>query len=123
MTSRRLALAFLAALLAASIWAGTGSSSAPIMRVALVVVNGKGKVTSAPKGISCPPTCRGQFPKDALVHLKAHPAQGWRVLSFAGYCKSKKASCAFNLTTTHDCSSKVCAVGAFGVQVFFVKQT
>jgi hypothetical protein len=122
-TGTRLALVFLAVLVAASVWAGVGSSSTPIQRVVLVVINGKGKVTSTPKGISCPPACRGRFPKDSLVHLHASPASGWRMLSFAGYCKSKKAACAFNLTTDHECSSKVCAVGAFGVQVFFVRQT
>ena len=113
----------LAALVAASVWAGAGSSSTPIQRVVLVVINGKGKVTSTPKGISCPPTCRGNFPKDSLVHLKAQPAHGWRMVSYAGWCKSKKSACAFNLTTEHECSSKVCAVGAFGVQVFFAKET
>jgi hypothetical protein len=122
-TSRHLALALLAALVVASVWVSAGTSSAPIMRVALVVINGKGTVTSSPKGISCPKECRGRFPKDGLVHLTARPAPGWRLVSFAGYCRSKKPSCSFNLTTTHDCSSKVCAVGAFGVQVFFVKQT
>lgn len=119
----RLALLFVVALVAASIWASVGSSSTPIQRVVLVVINGKGKVTSTPKGISCPPTCRGGFAKDSLVHLHARPASGWRMLSFAGWCKSKKSACAFNLTTDHECSSKVCAVGAFGVQVYFVRQT
>jgi hypothetical protein len=121
-TSKRLALVFLAALVAASVWVGAGSSSTPILRVVLVVITGKGNVTSSPKGIACPHTCRGTFPKDGLVHLTAHPAPGWRVLSYAGWCKSRKAACAFNLTTQHDCSSKVCAVGAFGVQVLFVKR-
>ncbi len=93
------------------------------MRVVLVVITGKGKVTSSPKGIACPPTCRGLFPKDGLVHLTAHPFPGWRMLSYAGWCKSKKAACAFNLTTEHDCSSKVCAVGAFGVQVLFGRRS
>jgi hypothetical protein len=91
--------------------------------VVLVVINGKGKVTSTPKGISCPRTCRGNFPKDSRVHLTAHPAPGWRVLSYTGWCKSKKSACAFNLTTKHECSSKLCAVGAFGVHVFFARQT
>jgi len=122
-TTRRFALVFLAALVAASVWASAGSSSTPIQRAVLIVINGKGTVTSTPKGISCPHTCRGSFAKDSLVHLTAHPAAGWRLLSYAGWCKSKKAACAFNLTTEHECSSKVCAVGAFGVQVFFVKQT
>ncbi len=123
MTGTRLALVFLAALIAASVWASVGSSSTPIQRVVLVVIDGKGKVTSAPKGISCPPTCRGKYPKDSLVHLRAQAAAGWRTLSYSGWCKSKKSACAFNLTTDHECSSQVCAVGAFGVHVAFVRQT
>jgi hypothetical protein len=122
-TGTRLGLALFAALVAASVWVGAGTSSVPELRVAFVSINGKGSVTSTPKGISCPKTCRGQFPKDGLVHLTAHAAPGWRVLSFAGWCKSKKPTCSFNLTTNHDCSSKLCAVGAFGVQVFFVRQS
>jgi hypothetical protein len=121
-TSKRLALVLLVALVAASVWVSAGSPSTPILRVVLVVISGKGKVTSSPKGIACPHACRGLFPKDALVHLTAQPAAGWRVLSYAGWCRSKQAACAFNLTTQHDCSSKVCAVGAFGVQVLFAKR-
>jgi hypothetical protein len=121
-TGTRPALVFLAALVAASVWVSVGNSSTPIRRVVQVVVYGQGKVTSTPQGITCPKTCRAYYPKDSLVHLKAKPAAGWRTLSYTGACKSKKTACAFNLTTEHECSSQVCAVGAFGVHVVFVKQ-
>jgi hypothetical protein len=121
-TGTRLALVLLAALVGASVWANVGSSSTPIRRVVQVIVYGQGTVTSVPRGINCPKVCRAYYPKDSLVRLKAQPAAGWRMLHYSGDCKSKTAACKFNLTTNHECSSQVCAVGAFGVHVIFVKQ-
>jgi hypothetical protein len=122
-TSRRIALAFLAALVAAAVSVPTAGSVAPIKRAVLIVINGKGKVTSKPTGIACPKTCRGYFPKDSRVNLVARPAAGWRIAKWSGECQSKTARCGFYLTTEHECSAQLCRVGAFGVRVYFVKRT
>jgi hypothetical protein len=122
-TATRPALALLAAVAAASLLAADASSTAPVKRIVNVIVTGKGTVTSAPRGVSCPRTCRALFPKDSLVHLKAKPAAGWKVVSWAGDCKSKTAKCSFYLTTNHECSSQVCKVGAFGVRVLFARSS
>lgn len=115
-------LALMAAL--ASLTASTGRSAlpdGPIGRVVLVAITGHGVVTSAPKGIACPKTCRAFFVKDALVHLVAKPASGWRLARWTGSCAGRSASCTFNLTTSHDCSGGLCRVGAFGVRVAFAR--
>jgi trimeric autotransporter adhesin len=116
-------LVLAAAILAASVVAGTAGSTTPIRRVVLVVVNGHGKVTSKPRGITCPRTCRAYFPKDSQVHLVAHPAAGWRLAHWTGNCIGKKVGCAFYLTTEHECSAQLCRVGAFGVHVQFVRRS
>jgi hypothetical protein len=98
------------------------ASSRPIPRVLFIVVSGQGKVTSVPHGISCPGTCRAFFLKDARVRLVARPAAGWKVGRWDGYFCSGVATsaCAFNLTSTDDCSGSVCKVGSFGMHVRFV---
>lgn len=121
-TSTRIGLVLVAALVAGAVSVSTARSIVPIKRVVLVVINGKGKVTSTPGGIACPRTCRAFFPKDSRVHLVAHPAAGWRVARWKGDCTATTARCAFWLTTEHECSSQLCRVGAFGVRVYFVKQ-
>jgi hypothetical protein len=122
-TSKRLLLVLATAILAAAVSVSAASSAPPtIKRAVVVVVKGNGKVTSSPRGISCPGACRGYFAKDSRLHLTAHPAAGWRLASWNGWCASKKAACAFYLTTEHECSSQMCAVGAFGVHVMFVRR-
>jgi hypothetical protein len=120
-TSKRIALALLAALVAVSVSVPAAGSVTPVKRAVLIVINGKGKVTSSPHGIACPKTCRGYFPKDSHVRLAAHPASGWKVAKWSGDCTGKTARCAFYLTTEHECSAQLCRVGAFGVRVYFVK--
>ena len=122
MTSRRIALALLAALVVAAVSVPTAGSVAPIKRAVFIVIDGKGKVTSKPNGIACPKTCRGFFPKDSRVDLVAHPAAGWQIAKWSGECKSKTARCGFWLTTEHECSAQLCRVGAFGVRVYFAKR-
>jgi hypothetical protein len=121
-TGRRLALALVAVLALAALAVSTAGSTTPIRRVVLVVVQGKGKVTSAPGGIACPRTCRNFFPKDSRVHLRAHPAAGWRIGRWSGQCTGKSVRCDFYLTTDHECSAQLCITGAFGVHVFFVRR-
>jgi hypothetical protein len=120
-TSKRLAAVLAAAIVVSAVAVSVGSSATPIKRAVLVVIDGKGKVTSSPHGITCPRTCRNFFPKDSQIHLVAHPAPGWRLSHFSGTCVGPKV-CAFYLTTEHECSAQLCAVGAFGVHVLFVKR-
>ena len=121
-TSKRLVAVLAVAILAAGVTVSTGSSLVPIRRAVLVVINGKGKVTSSPAGITCPRTCRNFFPKDSQVHLVAHPAAGWRLSHWSGTCAGPK-TCAFYLTTEHECSAQLCKTGAFGVHVLFVRRS
>jgi len=123
MSSRRLALVVIAAAAAASVYTPSGSSQpgqpGPVTRAVLVAVTGHGKVTSLPRGITCPRTCFTRFPRDILLRLVAKPAPGWRLAGWSGYCHGMK--CAFHLTTPHDCSGQLCSVGVFGTRVRFVK--
>ena len=84
------------------ILAGTGSTRT-VPRVLSVAVSGHGTVTSVPRGIACPGTCRAFFPKDSRVQLIARPAAGWRLERWGGaFCAGlERRSCAFNLTTDH----------------------
>ena len=122
--TRRLALALVVAVVAAaSVYVPAGGSQpgrpGPVTRAVLVAITGHGKVTSLPRGITCPKTCFTRFPRDILLRLVAKPAPGWRLVGWSGYCHGKK--CAFHLTTPHDCSGQLCSVGVFGTRVRFVK--
>jgi hypothetical protein len=121
-TNTRIALALVAALVVAVVSVSAAGSTTPIKRAVLVVVKGKGKVTSLPGGITCPRTCRSFFPKDSRVRLVARPAAGWKVGRWKGQCTGTAARCAFWLTTDHECSAQLCATGAFGVRVAFVRR-
>ncbi len=57
-----------------------------------VVVSGNGTVASAPDGISCGATCRGDFVDSANVDLAATPAAGWSLSGWGGAC-SGAGSC------------------------------
>ena len=117
---RLLLVAVAAGTLAASVPA---ASSAPAARRAVfLAIDGQGRVTSVPRGISCPSVCRAFFGKDALVRLVAHPASGWALAAWSGSCAGRRGSCAFNLTSSHDCSASLCTVGAFGVRVAFTRK-
>jgi hypothetical protein len=122
LTNTRIALALVAALVAAAVSVSAAGSSTPIKRSVLVVVKGQGKVTSLPGGITCPRTCRNFFPKDSRVRLVAHPAAGWKVGRWTGQCTGAAVRCAFYLTTDHECSAQLCATGAFGVKIAFVRR-
>jgi hypothetical protein len=50
-----------------------------------VVVAGRGRVTSTPRGLSCPGTCRASFTVGA-VGLTARASQGWRFAGWSGAC-------------------------------------
>lgn len=122
MTSKRISLALVAVLAVAAVSVSAAGSSTPIKRAVIIVIKGKGKVTSSPLGIVCPRTCRSTFPKDSRLRLVAHPAAGWRVSKWTGYCTGTSARCSFYLTTDHECSAQLCATGAFGVKIAFVRR-
>ena len=122
--SKRLALSLIAAAAAASFFvpaAGSqpGQPVRPVTRAVLVGIDGKGTVTSVPRGIKCPNTCFARFHRDILMRLTAKPAPGWRLVGWTGWCKGKK--CAFRLTTPHDCQGQLCSLGVFGTRVRFAK--
>jgi len=95
-----------------------------IRRVVFVAISGHGSVTSVPKGIVCPGVCRSNhFVKEQLVKLVAHPAPGWALARFSGSCSSKKTTCSFWLTDSHDCAGGMCPIGAFGERIAFVRQS
>ncbi|UZR27706.1 InlB B-repeat-containing protein [Methylococcus mesophilus] len=54
-----------------------------------VVKNGKGKVTSAPAGVDCGPTCQGSFAQGSVVTLTATAAPKYLFLGWSGPCKLK----------------------------------
>lgn len=124
-TARRLTLALLCTTIVACGAVAAPGSSRAIPRVLSIVVVGHGKVTSVPRGISCPGTCRAFFPKDSRVRLVAHPATGWKLARWGGaFCSGVvRTACAFNLTTDHDCSGSLCKVGSFGMRASFVTLT
>ena len=121
MTIVRTTCALVAVVVAgATVSAGAGSASR-VPRVVFVTVSGQGHITSKPRGISCPGTCRAFFPKDSRVQLVARPAAGWRLAAWSGsFCTGGAATCGFNLTTSHECSNGLCKVGSFGVRARFV---
>jgi len=45
-----------------------------------VSINGRGTVTSAPRGIACPPRCSARFASGTTVRLRPKPRAGWRLL-------------------------------------------
>ena len=92
--------------------------------VAFVTLTGHGSVTSHPRGVYCPGSCRGVFVRGTHVVLRAAPAAGWRLASFTSkWCTvTKDGKCGFDLVSPHDCSGGACPLGAFGVIVKFVRR-
>jgi hypothetical protein len=124
----RLAIALATAVAAtAAFWVPAGGSqpgdpghTGPITRAVLVGIDGKGTVTSVPRGISCPKTCFTRFHRDILLRLVAKPAPGWKLVGWTGtFCHG--TNCAFHLTTPHDCSGQLCSLGVFGTRVRFAR--
>ena len=62
-----------------------------------VRTTGKGRVTSAPAGISCPGRCTAKVPRGTAVTLRAQPAPGWRLVRWSTPCGAK-ASCVLRIT-------------------------
>jgi len=56
-----------------------------------VSVSGKGRVASAPAGISCTARCSHPFPAGSPVRLQARPSNGFRFAGWSGSCRGKSA--------------------------------
>jgi len=54
--------------------------------IVTVAVQGHGKVTSTPAGISCPSTCSSYFAPATSLNLKASPASGYVFAGWSGAC-------------------------------------
>jgi len=59
------------------------STPTPVTINVLPQGNGLGTVTSAPAGLSCPPTCSAEFPPDSVITLTAAAAAGSTFLGWA----------------------------------------
>jgi hypothetical protein len=55
--------------------------------------SGSGKITSSPKGISCPKTCSHKFTFGKSVTLKAKASKGSSFTGWSGACSGHKATC------------------------------
>lgn len=64
--------------------------AAPILAVA---VGGPGVVTSDAAGISCPPTCKAQFPRGTHVSLTAEPADNNDFAGWTSPCPTGSLIC------------------------------
>jgi hypothetical protein len=105
-----------------------GSSASPpryVYRdVALVAVSGHGSVTSKPRGIDCPGTCRTLFVRGTHLSLRAVAAPGWRFTGFhSSFCNGARATCVFDMVSKHDCVGGACPTGVFGVRARFVRDS
>lgn len=105
-----------------------GSSASPpkyVYRdVALVAITGHGTVTSKPHGISCPAKCRTLFVRGTHLSLRAVAAPGWRFTGFKStFCNGGRATCVFDMVSSHDCVGGACPTGVFGVRARFVRDS
>jgi hypothetical protein len=92
--------------------------------VALVTISGHGSVTSKPRGISCPGRCRTLFVRGTHLSLHAVAAPGWRFTGFKStFCNGARATCVFDMVSSHDCVGGACPTGVFGVRVRFVRDS
>ena len=60
--------------------------------------SGSGTVTSSPKGINCPSTCKATFKSGTKVTLTAAPGTNSALDSWSGACTGNAATCALKLT-------------------------
>jgi hypothetical protein len=81
---------------------GQGSSASALFAPATyrlsVRVSGKGSVSSSSPGIACPGRCTSPFTSHAPLRLSASPAKGWRLKTWAGACRGKRATCTLPMT-------------------------
>jgi Divergent InlB B-repeat domain len=123
--TRRALAASLVGVVALSASAAAARPAFRERRVVFVTLAGHGSVSSTPRGIACPATCRSAaFYKSEVVRLTATPAQGWRLARWSSsWCTAKGPMCVLTLTDSHDCAHGACPIGAFGVRVTFVRRS
>jgi Divergent InlB B-repeat domain len=90
---RRRLLHLLVGLAALAAVTSAVASTSALPKTLLVAVSGGGSVTSSPKGIVCPPRCRGRFRAGAVVRLTARPRAGWRFARWLRACSGTRTSC------------------------------
>jgi probable HAF family extracellular repeat protein len=73
-------------------------SPPPGSRRLTVVLNGSGRVVSAPAGIDCGATCSSDFAAGTAVAVVATPAPGWKFSGWSGDCAGA-GQCAVALAT------------------------
>ena len=64
-----------------------------------VNVSGTGNVTSKPKGINCPTTCKASFNQGTKVTLTATPGSGSSQSSWSGACSGNASTCTITLNS------------------------
>ncbi|HYL96301.1 MAG TPA: alkaline phosphatase family protein, partial [Terriglobales bacterium] len=62
-------------------------------------MSGTGNVTSKPKGINCPTTCKASFNQGTKITLTATPGSGSAVDSWGAPCSGNSSSCTFTLNS------------------------
>jgi hypothetical protein len=62
-------------------------------------VQGQGRITSIPAGISCTKTCAAPLPYGRSVRLAAKPAKHWRFAGWSGDCRAR-AACVVKIRRT-----------------------
>lgn len=67
--------------------------------------SGSGTVTSSPKGINCPSTCKATFKSGAKVTLTAAPGNNSALDSWSGACTGNTATCALKLTANQSAAA------------------
>ncbi|HKW68719.1 MAG TPA: alkaline phosphatase family protein [Terriglobales bacterium] len=69
-----------------------------------VNVSGTGNVTSKPKGINCPKTCKASFNQGTKVTLTATPGSGSSQSSWSGACSGNASTCTITLNSDQTAS-------------------
>jgi hypothetical protein len=84
--------------LTASAETGATATFVPASTRITVVVTGRGRVTSTPRGLACAATCRATFTVGA-VGLAAKAARGWRFAGWSGACHGVTTCVASRVST------------------------
>jgi Divergent InlB B-repeat domain len=78
--------------------ASNSSTSGPSYKITIVAPTaGWGTVTSAPSGISCPPTCSAGFTENTQLSLTATPASNYSFNGWSGVC-SGSSTCTLTVS-------------------------
>ena len=107
-TTPFLALATLAAWLLAVTASGHPAAEFSTLTVK---VSGSGKVTSAPAGISCPPTCEKTVATGAKITLLATPSADHVFSKWTGSCAGMSKTCAVLMTASKNVFAWFVAAG------------